>query len=564
MAMRVQEAGRTVHPAALWFALVGGAVGWTVHFLVMYPLTPFACDVGSALPLHVATAVAALFVAVAVVVSWRLARRTAAAPADDAVAQRVRYMAVTALILNVAFLAVMLLTWMPVLLQDPCLMRTEDAPRAGLAAPFRLAVLGPTPALAHDGAPVPESASWRAWSADPLVLGALALLTWGYLCGLFAMWRRRGGRQAVPPARVAAFGAGVLAVVVAVLSPLDGLAEALFALHMIQHLLLVLVAAPLFVLAEPLVVLLWALPARGRLRLGRWWRGARAVPTAWRAVSHPVSAVLLHAVAIWAWHAPALYDAAVASRALHVTEHVCLLATGVLFWWTVVHAGALRGPGHGAAIMGVFVTATHGGALGALLTFAESPWYAAHRTTAPAWGLTPLEDQQLAGLIMWAPASLVYVGAGVALFVAWLREAERRAARRERAPAIVRTVVRCAIPAAVLAGLLGIGGCGTPAPVREVAGGDPDRGRKALRAYGCGGCHVVPGVRGATGVVAPPLTHFGDRAYIAGVLDNEPEHLVAWIQDPKGVHGRTAMPAVGVTEPDARDIAAYLYTLRRR
>lgn len=443
MATRVQGTGRTVHPAVLWFALLGGAVGWTLHFLVMYMLTPFACDLGSSLPLHAATAVAAAFVGVAVVVSGRLSRRTGAAPAGDAVAQRLRYMAVTALILNVAFLAVMLLTWMPVLLQDPCLMRTEDSPRAGLAPFARVAALGPAPAHAHDGVPLPGTSSWRAWSADPLVLGPLALVAWAYVRGLGAIWRRRGGRQAAPPARAVAFGAGVLAVVVAVASPLDSLAEALFSLHMIQHLLLVLVAAPLIVLAQPLVVLLWALPADARLRLGRWWRGARVAPAAWRAVAHPVSAVLLHAVAIWAWHAPALYDAAVASRTLHVTEHLCFFATALLFWWAVVHAGAQPGPGHGAAIMGVFVTATHGGALGALLTFAEAPWYAAHRLTAPAWGLTPLEDQQLAGLIMWAPASLVYMGAGLAVFVAWLHAAERRVARRERAPAAgVRALAR--------------------------------------------------------------------------------------------------------------------------
>lgn len=564
MATRVQEARRTVHPAALWFALLGGAVGWTVHFLVMYPLTPLACDMGSALVLHVATAVAAAFVTAAIAVSWWLWRRTAAA-AGDAVTQRVRYMAATALILDVAFLAVMLLTWMPVLLQDPCLTRTEDSPRAGVPGLPGLAALGPAEAHAHESAGRPGTSSWRAWSADPLVLGPLALVTWGYVRGVRALWRRRGGRQATPPARAVAFGAGVLAAVMAVASPLDGLAGALFSLHMVQHLLLVLVAAPLFVLAQPLVALLWALPARVRLRLGRWWRGARAVPATWRAVAHPASAVVLHAAAIWAWHAPALYDAAVASRALHVAEHASFFATALLFWWVVVHAGAQPGPGHGAAIMAVFVTATHGGALGALLTFAETPWYTSHRGTVAAWGLTPLEDQRLAGVIMWAPASLVYVGAGLALFVAWLREAERRVTRRERVPAAgVRTAVRCVVSAVVLAGLLAVGGCSSPAPVREVLGGDPDRGRKALRAYGCGKCHVIPGVRGATGLVAPPLTHFGHRAYIAGVLSNEPEHLVVWIQDPKGVHGRTAMPDLGVDEPDARDIAAYLYTLRRR
>ena len=565
MTTRAYEAAATTRPATLWFVLLGGAVGWTVHFLVMYALAPFACDIGSALPLHVATVLATAFVGLAAVVGWRICRRTTGVGSDDPT-RRVHFMAVTGFILDVAFLVVMVLTWMPTLLQDPCLMKTEDSPRAGLALPGVLAALGPAPALAHDGARLPGTPPWRAWSADPLVLVPLAIVTWAYARGVRAMWRRRGGRHAAPPARAVAFAAGVLALVVALVSPLDGLAEALFSLHMIQHLLLMLVASPLFVLAAPLVPLLWALPARARVRAGRWWCRARLVPAAWRVVAHPASAVALHAVAIWAWHAPALYDAAVASRALHVTEHVCFFATALVFWWVVAHAGTQPGPGHGAAILGVFVTAMHGGALGALITFAERPWYSAHLASAPVWGLTPLEDQQLAGLIMWAPASVVYVAAGLALFVAWLRESERRVARRERPPdaTAVRAVLRCAGPLAGAVGLLALGGCGAPAPVREVAGGDPDRGRQALRAYGCGGCHVIPGVRGAGGLVAPPLAYFGHRAYIAGVLTNDPENLVTWIQDPKGVHGRTAMPDVGVNERDARDIAAYLYTLRRR
>ena len=563
MTTRAHEAAATTGTLTLWFVLLGGAVGWTVHFLVMYPLAPFACDMGSALPLHVATVLATALVGAAAVVGWRICRRTSGARPDSAT-RRMRFMAVTGLILDVAFLGVMLVTWMPVLLQDPCLMGTEDSPRAGLVLPAIVAALGPAPALAHDGARLPATSPWRAWSADPLVLVPLAIVAWGYARGLRAMWRRRGGRHAAPPARALAFAAGVLALVVALVSPLDGLAEALFSLHMVQHLLLMLVAAPLFVLAEPLVPLLWALPARARVGVGRWWRGARLAPEAWRAVAHPASAVVLHAVAIWAWHAPVLYDAAVASRALHVTEHVCFFSTALVFWWVVAHANRQPGIGHGAAILGVFVTAMHGGALGALITFGERPWYSAHLAAAPIWGFTPLEDQQLAGLIMWAPASVVYIAAALALFVAWLREAERRVARRERPPGAVRAVIRCAAPLVGAAGLLAVGGCGAPAEVREVMGGDPDRGRQALRAYGCGGCHVIPGVRGAAGLVAPPLTHFGHRAYIAGVLTNDPENLVTWIQDPKGVHGRTAMPDLGVNEGDARDIAAYLYTLRRR
>jgi cytochrome c2 len=107
-------------------------------------------------------------------------------------------------------------------------------------------------------------------------------------------------------------------------------------------------------------------------------------------------------------------------------------------------------------------------------------------------------------------------------------------------------------------------GCSRPGGKVEtiVAGGDPDRGRRALDGFGCGTCHVIPGVTGAVGGVGPPLSRFAARAYIAGQLANEPQNLIRWIQDPQGVEPGTAMPNLGVAEPVARDMAAYLYSLR--
>jgi cytochrome c2 len=95
-----------------------------------------------------------------------------------------------------------------------------------------------------------------------------------------------------------------------------------------------------------------------------------------------------------------------------------------------------------------------------------------------------------------------------------------------------------------------------------VAGGDAQRGRASLEAYGCGSCHVIPGIGGARGGVGPPLDSAGDRAYIAGLLPNTPENMIAWIREPRKIDPQTAMPNVGVNESDARDIAAYLYTLK--
>jgi cytochrome c len=116
-----------------------------------------------------------------------------------------------------------------------------------------------------------------------------------------------------------------------------------------------------------------------------------------------------------------------------------------------------------------------------------------------------------------------------------------------------------------LAALLLVSGCELgrhDVPMRQVPGGDPDRGRQALVLYGCGACHVIPGVDRAAGRVAPPLSEFASRAFVAGVLPNRPDELVRWIQDPPAVNPQTAMPNLGVTEQDARHMAAYLYTLR--
>ena len=100
-------------------------------------------------------------------------------------------------------------------------------------------------------------------------------------------------------------------------------------------------------------------------------------------------------------------------------------------------------------------------------------------------------------------------------------------------------------------------------PREAVAGGDPERGEQAIVRYGCGSCHVIPGVPAATGQVGPPLTDLADRTFLAGRVRNGPDALVRWIRAPREIDSATAMPTLGVGEQDARDIAAYLYTLSR-
>lgn len=254
---------------------------------------------------------------------------------------------------------------------------------------------------------------------DPLAIAVLALTAAAYLAGLRRVRVRRR--------EMALFVAGWLTLAVALLSPIATLSEALFSVHMTQHELLMLIAAPLLTLGRPLVPMLFALPRRWRRRL----KGATRV----RAVSvllAPATVFVLHAATLWIWHLPVFYEAAVRSGPVHLIQHVSFTGTACLFWW-----GLMRGRygrlGYGAAVMYVFATAIHSGGLGALLTFAQRPLYPLYVERAGGYGIDPLEDQQLAGLLMWVPAGTLLIVFGLAFFAAWLGAVERRQRLADRA-----------------------------------------------------------------------------------------------------------------------------------
>jgi putative membrane protein len=260
---------------------------------------------------------------------------------------------------------------------------------------------------------------WEAGLLPGLLLGAL------YVLGCRAVWRSAGFGRGVRPWRALCFAAGLATLLLALASPLDALGGVLFAGHMVQHLVLVQVAAPLIVLGAPQVALAWGLPRWLRRGVSAWWRAvAPEVRSLWRLLAHPAAAWCLHATALWLWHAPALYQAALRSAPLHALEHASFFGTALLFWWSLMRRPAQGGPGYGAAALYTFTMMLQSGLLGALMTFAPAPWYPAQSLGAAAWGLTPLEDQQLAGLIMWVPAGVIYVAALVAFLGVWLMRSE--------------------------------------------------------------------------------------------------------------------------------------------
>lgn len=277
-------------------------------------------------------------------------------------------------------------------------------------------------AVRADGIEGVTRANWpTAWVWDPAIITGLFLSLALYLSGLRLL--RQSTRSAHKARRERnAFLAGWAVLAIALISPVHPLGRQLFSLHMVQHELLMVVAAPLLVLGRPWRIWLWAVPSTLTRRPLRWWRGFDRSSVG-RIVGLPFTAWLVHALALWVWHAPRLYEATLDRAPLHALQHACFFGSAVWFW-QVVFFGPRRRAGYGMSIAFLFTTAMHTGALGALLTFATRPWYPRYASSAAAWSLTGAEDQQLGGVIMWVPAGLAYVIAALVLVAAWLRDAE--------------------------------------------------------------------------------------------------------------------------------------------
>jgi putative membrane protein len=262
-----------------------------------------------------------------------------------------------------------------------------------------------------------------AWDVAMAVL--LAVSASVYVVGLTRLWRNAGRGHGVRGVNVTAFAAGLGALVIALLSPLDRLSDVLFSAHMGQHEILMLVAAPLIVMGKPWLTAAWALPARFRgraLALGR----SPALLVPFRTVTGPATILVLHALALWIWHVPRLFEGAMHNEAVHAFQHACFFLTAALFWWALGN-GRYGRRGYGVAVVFVFITSMHSGALGALITFGQRLWYPIYEARTRGAGHDPLADQALAGLIMWIPAGVILMVFGLAMFAAWLGEAERRA-----------------------------------------------------------------------------------------------------------------------------------------
>ena len=252
--------------------------------------------------------------------------------------------------------------------------------------------------------------TWAAWSLDPIALVLVPLSAWLYARGLA---RSQGSRRQRHPAwRPAAFYAALATIFVALVSPLDRLADELFLAHMVQHLLLVSVAPPLLLLSAPMIPVLRGVPRGVRRALVIPGLKSPLVRVPLRFVAQPLVAWPLYVTALLAWHIPNAFELALRNPAAHLLEHVIFLGTAVLWWWNVVDPVPLKpNLSYLARVPYIFLTTVPVFVLGAFLTFSPSAWYGHYSASTPDYGLTPLEDQQLGGIIMWIPGSLILMTA---------------------------------------------------------------------------------------------------------------------------------------------------------
>jgi putative membrane protein len=245
------------------------------------------------------------------------------------------------------------------------------------------------------------------WDWRPEVLAPLCLVAIGSGVGWWRLSAR--GRRAVPLWRPGLVAAGLTAVAAALLSPIAGAAHARFSTHMFQHVLLVMLAPPLVMLADPLPAALWALPRRVRLAAGRLLAPGAPFRRLWRVLTWPPAAWLVSALALWLWHLPGAYEAALRDDLLHDAEHLVLFGAGILGWWPLI-GPAPRVRGHLAYSLRVVYLILTGGQqalLGLVLSTSPVVLYGSYEAEAAARGLSPLEDQADGGVIMWATSGAV-------------------------------------------------------------------------------------------------------------------------------------------------------------
>jgi putative membrane protein len=266
--------------------------------------------------------------------------------------------------------------------------------------------------------------SWS-WRFEILLtLGLAAVL---HLAGR-ARLRRRGGKNLAAPWRSVAYLSGLFFVALALMSPIDTLASQFFYMHMIQHLLLVMIAPPLLWIANPMPVAIWGLPTALRREVGRWLRPGAAVRRVIRLLTTPSLTWIYFVVVLVGWHDPSAYNAALEYDLVHDLEHLTFFGTAMLFWWHLIGAAPhIHKPlSRGMRVAYALSIVPPNMLTGVAISFATKPLYSFYTRVPRPGGMTILEDQMLAGVIMWIPGSMMYIIAALVFLAQILGDEERK------------------------------------------------------------------------------------------------------------------------------------------
>jgi len=279
--------------------------------------------------------------------------------------------------------------------------------------------------LSHAPTGTPASELLWTWKWDNFIGGSLIVISLLYAIGLRRVWKRGVGHR-INLKRALCFPASMIVLVAALLSPIDAISAELNWMHMIQHMLLMNIAAPLFVVAAPGYIIQRSLDFRARYKLNRVF----AYLGHWQQVRyylwHPAMLWIVYGAVLWIWHHPILYDAALANQLIHDVQHIMFFAVSCLFWRILFDPIARLKFNRGLGVIYLFATSLHATILGVFMALSPKLWYQPYAATTPSWGLSAIEDQQLAGLIMWMPACMIYAVCAAWVFGVWLRDTEAK------------------------------------------------------------------------------------------------------------------------------------------
>ena len=290
--------------------------------------------------------------------------------------------------------------------------------------------------ILHGGQLLERASDFQAfislWNFSFSVLICLGSLIALYLWGARRLASRSNLKSGVNIKKWA-FGGSLVALLIALVSPVDVYSNDLFFVHMIQHLILVMVAAPLIRIANPIAEYLWGLPASIRRPIGTLLAKNGAIRAFLYGVTNPLVAWFLFAIVMWVWHIPDIYDKALGSKGIHNFEHLSMFLIGIIFWWPVLGSPVLfKQLTFPLRFLYLFLALMQNVILAAILTYTDTQIYQFYADSPLHWGISNSADQQLGGVLMWLVGSMMFAGITIVLIYMWLERDHRRMVKEHR------------------------------------------------------------------------------------------------------------------------------------